>query len=110
MHIATSSLENEFSVDLPADLHEDEDDPSLKVESINWVRPDSMLVSYIHISEDAEEDDCPLLLLRSKNGDLAQEDGGLEGMIFENLFPSTDSVVIPTGSGPYMLTQYVDPW
>jgi hypothetical protein len=31
-----------------------------------------MLVSYIHISEDAEEDDCPLLLLRSKNGDLAQ--------------------------------------
>jgi hypothetical protein len=82
----------------------------LTVESINWVRPDSMLVSYIHISEDAEEDDCPLLLLRSKNGDLAQEDGGLEGMIFENLFPSTDSVVIPTGSGPYMLSQYVDPW
>jgi hypothetical protein len=30
LHIATSSLENEFSVDLPADLHEDEDDSSLK--------------------------------------------------------------------------------
>jgi hypothetical protein len=30
LHIATSSLENEFSVDLPADLHEDEDDPTLK--------------------------------------------------------------------------------
>lgn len=40
------------------------------VESIQWVRPDGILVAYIQKNEDDEEEECPFILL-TKNGDFA---------------------------------------
>lgn len=31
-------------------------------------------------------------------------------LAYNNIFPSIDSSVIPTGSGPYMLAEYLKPW
>jgi hypothetical protein len=56
-----------------------------------------MLVSYIHISEDAEEDDCPLLLLRSKNGDLAQ-------VMLESTLVSRQQIGMRIGDSLYICT------
>jgi hypothetical protein len=41
------------------------------VESIQWVRPDGILVAYIQRNEDEEEEECPFILL-TKSGDFAQ--------------------------------------
>ena len=45
---------------------------SLTVESLQWVRPDAMLVVYIQTNEDGEEEECPLILVTSSEGDIAK--------------------------------------
>lgn len=42
------------------------------MESLEWVRPDAMLVAYTQINEDEEEEECPLILVTSNDGDLAK--------------------------------------
>lgn len=44
----------------------------LTVESLQWVRPDAMLVAYTQTNEDEEEEECPLILVTSRDGDLAK--------------------------------------
>lgn len=42
------------------------------MESLQWVRPDSMLVAYTQTNEDGEEEECPLIVVSSGGGDLAK--------------------------------------
>jgi len=44
----------------------------LTVESLLWIRPDAMLVAYTQINDDEEEEECPLILVTSRDGDLAK--------------------------------------
>jgi hypothetical protein len=54
----------------------------LTVESLQWVRPDAMLVAYTQTNEDGEEEECPLILVTSKGGDLAKVKSLLKDFIF----------------------------
>ncbi|KAG0574230.1 hypothetical protein KC19_VG245900 [Ceratodon purpureus] len=106
--VSNSKFESQYNFDLPAEIGDFTD--NLQVESLQWVRPDAMLVAYIQTNEDGEEDACPLILVTSSGGDLAKEGGTITAVFFDGNFPSIDSGVLPADSSPYMLAEYIKPW
>lgn len=42
------------------------------VDAIRWVRPDSIVIGYLRVNSEGEEDEYPLFVLNSRNGNLAQ--------------------------------------
>ncbi|CAM6102595.1 unnamed protein product [Calypogeia fissa] len=114
LSITTSNFATTFQHELPthlSDEDEDEDEESeLQVDAIRWVRPDSIVIGYLQVNSEGEEDEYPLFVLNSRKGNLAQEDSDLLGLVFYQLFPSVDPFVVPSGSGPYMLSDYFKPW
>lgn len=42
------------------------------VESVEWIRLDAMLVSYTQTNEDGEDEECPLILVTSREGDFTK--------------------------------------
>ncbi|KAL2635427.1 hypothetical protein R1flu_006906 [Riccia fluitans] len=110
LSIASSSFGKSFSFDLPAHLSEEDTDFDMNVDAIRWVRPDSIMIGYVSINSEGEEDGYPLFVLTSQSGDLTEEQSEHLGLVFYQLFPSVDPFVTPSGSGPYMLLDYFKPW
>ncbi|KAG0504731.1 hypothetical protein M758_N022400 [Ceratodon purpureus] len=106
--VFNSKFESQYNFELPAEIGDFTD--NLQVESLQWVRPDAMLVVYIQTNEDGEEEECPLILVTSSEGDIAKEGGTIAAVFFDGNFPSIDSKVLPADSGPYMLAEYIKPW
>lgn len=106
--VTNSRVELQHSFELPSQLGDLTE--NLHVESVEWIRLDAMLVSYTQTNEDGEDEECPLILVTSREGDFTKKDGTITAVSFDNTFPSIDSRVLPPASGPYMLAKYIEPW
>ncbi|BFI29606.1 nuclear pore complex protein Nup214 [Marchantia polymorpha subsp. ruderalis] len=110
LSITTSTFAKTFDIKLPAYLSDEDVDSDLTVDAIRWVRSDSIIVGYVRVNSEGEEDGYPLFVVTSTNGTLAEEHNKSLGLVFYQLFPSIESFVVPSGSGPYMLVDYLKPW
>ncbi|KAG6550749.1 hypothetical protein Mapa_007653 [Marchantia paleacea] len=110
LSITTSTFAKTFNIELPAHLLDEDVDSDLTVDAIRWVRSDSIIVGYVRVNSEGEEDGYPLFVVTSTNGTLAEDHSKSLGLVFYQLFPSIESFVVPSGSGPYMLVDYLKQW
>eukprot|EP00850_Spirogloea_muscicola_P021990 SM000271S10029 [mRNA] locus=s271:43:11358:- [translate_table: standard] len=78
------------------------------VDSVAWLRQDSILVSFTQLSEDGEEMEGHYGLLQASSGDLLKEPVSTRFVAFPPLY--IDGEVAEPASGPYLQASYFAPW
>ncbi|PON37230.1 WD40/YVTN repeat-like-containing domain containing protein [Parasponia andersonii] len=82
----------------------------VKVDSIRWVRPDSIILGCFQLTQDGGEENYLVQVIRSKEGKISDASSNLAAISFYDLFSSVIDDILPSGSGPYLLLSYLDQW
>ncbi|CAO2835867.1 unnamed protein product [Amaranthus hypochondriacus] len=83
------------------------DGDSIKVDSIKWVRSDSIVVGCFQKTEDGREENYFIQVITSKDGQIIDDSPKLALVDFDDLFPGIVDDVVPCGCGPYLLVNYL---
>ncbi|KAL5563783.1 hypothetical protein UlMin_033530 [Ulmus minor] len=91
-------------------IGDSDDNCTVKVDSIRWVRRDSIIVGCFQLTKDGKEEDYLVQVIRSKEGKLS--DASCKPIIisFCDLFSSVIEDILPFGRGPYLLASYLEQW
>ncbi|XP_057529539.1 nuclear pore complex protein NUP214 isoform X2 [Amaranthus tricolor] len=84
------------------------DSDSIKVDSIKWVRSDSIVVGCFQKTEDGREENYFIQVITSKDGQIIDDSPKLASVDFDDLFPGIVDDVMPCGCGPYLLVNYLE--
>ncbi|KAL5563763.1 hypothetical protein UlMin_033510, partial [Ulmus minor] len=81
---------------------------TVKVDSIRWVRRDSIIVGCFQLTEDGREENYLVQVIRSKEGIFSDASCKPIVVSFRDLFSSVIDDILPFGSGPYLLSSYLE--
>nr|XP_029124017.1 nuclear pore complex protein NUP214 isoform X3 [Elaeis guineensis] len=83
---------------------------TIKVDSIEWVRDDSIIIGCFRVNEDDIEEDYLVQVITSKECKFTEKASKPVVFSFPDLFEAFVDDILPTGSGPYLLSSYLDHW
>ncbi|KAF3449046.1 hypothetical protein FNV43_RR09770 [Rhamnella rubrinervis] len=81
---------------------------SVKVDSIRWVRKDSIILGCFQMTEDGKEENYLVQVIRSKDGKISDVACKPVVISFYDLFSDVVDDILPFGSGPYLLLSYLE--
>ncbi|ONH98938.1 hypothetical protein PRUPE_6G001200 [Prunus persica] len=81
---------------------------SIKVDSIRWVRHDSIILGCFQLTADGNEESYLVQVIKIKDGKFA--DGSCKPVLipFYDLFSGLIDDILPSASGPYLLLSYLE--
>ncbi|KAK8918677.1 hypothetical protein KSP39_PZI021619 [Platanthera zijinensis] len=82
----------------------------VKVDSIKWVRHDSIVFGCVQLKEDCEDDRYLVQVITSGEYNLTEVSCKPLVFSFTDLFDGLSIDMLPTGVGPYLLSDYLDCW
>lgn len=83
---------------------------TIKVDSIKWVRHDSIVIGCVQLKENCEDDRYLVQVITS--GECNFTEASCKPLVFSftDLFDGLSIDMLPTGVGPYLLFDYLDCW
>ncbi|XP_072960427.1 nuclear pore complex protein NUP214 isoform X2 [Typha angustifolia] len=91
--------------------HNDTDSgSSIKVDSVGWVRHDSIIVGCVRLNEDGDEDGYLVQVITDRVGKFIEELCQPVVFSFPDLFEGILYDILPNGFGPHLLLSYLDRW
>ncbi|URE00173.1 hypothetical protein MUK42_20830 [Musa troglodytarum] len=82
----------------------------IKVDSIEWVRDDSIVVGCVRVNEDGNEEGYLIQVITSREHKLTENFCKPVVFSFPDLFEGVLDDILPTGAGPYLLLSYLGHW
>ncbi|URE00172.1 hypothetical protein MUK42_20830 [Musa troglodytarum] len=79
----------------------------IKVDSIEWVRDDSIVVGCVRVNEDGNEEGYLIQVITSREHKLTENFCKPVVFSFPDLFEGVLDDILPTGAGPYLLLSYL---
>ncbi|KNA07375.1 hypothetical protein SOVF_172500 [Spinacia oleracea] len=107
LSIFSSKLVEISQVMVPLDTWNGDSD-TIKVDSIRWVRTDSIVVGCFQQTEDGKEENYFLQVIMSKDGKIIDDSPKLTSVDFNDLFTGIVDDIVPCGCGPYLLVHYLE--
>ncbi|KAF2314580.1 hypothetical protein GH714_027753 [Hevea brasiliensis] len=112
LHILSSKFRERLHISLPFKswIGDSEDSCSVKVDSIRWVRPDSIVVGCFQQTADGKEKNYLIQIIRSKDGKITDASSKPSVLSFYDLFSGLVDDIVPYGNGPYLFLSYLEQW
>ncbi|KAL2955066.1 hypothetical protein AAZX31_18G007300 [Glycine max] len=82
-------------------------DGSIKVDSVKCVRPDSIVIGCVQLTEDGKEENYVIQVIRSQLGEINDGCSELVVQSFCDIYQGLIDDIVPFGSGPYLLLAYL---
>ncbi|MCL7022947.1 hypothetical protein MKW94_015008 [Papaver nudicaule] len=79
------------------------------VDSIQWVRRDSIILGCCQVTEDGEEENYFVQVISSRDGKITEGTSKPVVLSFSDVFTGVDDIV-PCGSGPHLFLSYLENW
>ncbi|KAI8526441.1 hypothetical protein RHMOL_Rhmol13G0307600 [Rhododendron molle] len=80
---------------------------AVKVDSIRWVRPDSIILGCFQLTSDGKEENYLVQVITSKDGKFTNTSSKPIVLSFSDVFEAFVDDIVPFGSGPYMSMSYL---
>ncbi|XP_061980910.1 nuclear pore complex protein NUP214 isoform X4 [Populus nigra] len=108
--ILSSNFKERFSISLPfrSWIADSDDDCTVKVDSIRWVRHDSIIVGCFQQTADGKEENYLLQVISRKDGKIYDSSSKPVVLSFYDLFSGLVDDIVPYGSGPYLSLDYLE--
>uniref|UniRef100_A0A2P2KIN4 Uncharacterized protein MANES_15G110800 n=1 Tax=Rhizophora mucronata TaxID=61149 RepID=A0A2P2KIN4_RHIMU len=108
--ILSSKFEERLCITLPSKswVGESNDNCSIRVDSIRWVRFDSIVVGCFQQTADDKEEDYFLWIIKSIDGKITDASSSVVVLSFYDLFSGLVSDIVPYGGGPYLFLSYLE--
>ncbi|XP_060973660.1 nuclear pore complex protein NUP214 isoform X1 [Cannabis sativa] len=91
-------------------IGDSDEDCNVKVDSIRWVRPDSIVLGCFQLGEGGSEENYLVQVIKSKGGKISDASNKSVAISFYDLFSGVVDGILPFGSGPYLLMSYLEKW
>ncbi|KAF0907579.1 hypothetical protein E2562_018386 [Oryza meyeriana var. granulata] len=88
----------------------DSDDASIKVDSIGWVRDDSIVVGCVRLNEEGNEEGYLIQVIRSNGNTFFENSSKPVVFTYVDFFRGIMDDVLPSGVGPNLLLGYLHCW
>ncbi|XP_050220450.1 nuclear pore complex protein NUP214 isoform X2 [Mercurialis annua] len=110
LHILSSKFKQILCISLPFNswTADSPDESTVKVDSIRWVRPDSIVIGCFQQTADGKEENYRIQVLRSKDGKIADASSKVSVLSYYDLFSGLIDDILPYGNGPYLLLSYLE--
>ncbi|KAL5994998.1 hypothetical protein ACLOJK_025056 [Asimina triloba] len=111
LSILSSEFKEQFHMSLLFQLRDIDPDEKgiIKVDSIRWLRSDSIIIGCLKSTDDGNEDSY-LLQVIANSGHKIIEASKPEVFSFSELFSCIVDDIVPFGSGPYLYAKYLERW
>ncbi|KAJ6702736.1 NUCLEAR PORE COMPLEX PROTEIN NUP214 ISOFORM X1 [Salix viminalis] len=108
--ILSSNFKERFSISLPfrSWIADSDDNCTVKVDSIRWVRHDSIIVGCFQQTADGKEENYRLQVISRKDGKIYDSSSKPVVLSFHDLFSGLVDDIVPYGSGPYLFLDYLE--
>ncbi|KAJ6704622.1 NUCLEAR PORE COMPLEX PROTEIN NUP214 ISOFORM X1 [Salix purpurea] len=108
--ILSSNFKERFSISLPfrSWIADSDDNCTVKVDSIRWVRHDSIIVGCFQQTADGKEENYCLQVISRKDGKIYDSSSKPVVLSFHDLFSGLVDDIVPYGSGPYLFLDYLE--
>ncbi|KAL9349059.1 hypothetical protein Peur_056314 [Populus x canadensis] len=108
--ILSSNFKERFSISLPfrSWIADSDDNCTVKVDSIRWVRHDSIIVGCFQQTADGKEENYLLQVISRKDGKIYDSSSKPVVLSFYDLFSGLVDDIVPYGSGPYLSLDYLE--
>ncbi|KAK7357242.1 hypothetical protein VNO80_16526 [Phaseolus coccineus] len=80
---------------------------SIKVDYVKCIRPDSIVIGCVQVTEDGKEENYLVQVIRSRHGEINDDCSELVVQSFYDIYQGLIDDIVPIGSGPYLLSVYI---
>ncbi|CAN6219986.1 unnamed protein product [Urochloa humidicola] len=109
--ILSSDFKETCCMSLSFQLWSDESDSeTIKVDSIGWIRDDSIVIGCVRLNEDDNEEGYLVQVIRSEENTFCENPGKPVVYTYVNFFNGIMYDVLPSGLGPNLLLGYLHRW
>ncbi|XP_014513545.1 nuclear pore complex protein NUP214 isoform X2 [Vigna radiata var. radiata] len=81
---------------------------SIKVDYVKCIRPDSIVIGCVQVTEDGKEENYLVQVIRSRHGEINDKCSELVVQSFYDIYQGLIDDIVPVGSGPYLLSVYIN--
>ncbi|KAJ1391374.1 putative nuclear pore complex protein [Sesbania bispinosa] len=81
---------------------------NIKVDSVKCIRPDSIIIGCFQLTEDGNEENYLIQVIRSRLGEFTDDGSELVVQSFYDIYQGLIDDIIPLGSGPYLSLTYLE--
>ncbi|KAF9686533.1 hypothetical protein SADUNF_Sadunf03G0168500 [Salix dunnii] len=108
--ILSSNFKERFSISLPfrSWIADSDVNCTVKVDSLKWVRHDSIIVGCFQQTADGKEENYLLQVISRKDGKIYDSSSKPVVLSFHDLFSGLVDDIVPYGSGPYLFLDYLE--
>ncbi|XP_050368451.1 nuclear pore complex protein NUP214 isoform X2 [Argentina anserina] len=99
---------NSIIKDWPLSSSETEVFSQSSVDTIRWVRSDSIILGYFQLNADGNEENYLVQVIQIKDGKFTNESCKPVVRSFYDMFSCIIDDILPSGSGPYLLLSYLE--
>lgn len=112
IRILSSNFDEQFSMSLLFQtwLTDLDSECSIKVDSIKWVRDDSLIIGCLRVNEDGNEEGYLVQVITSGEHKFSEFSCKPVVYSFPDPFDGIMDDILPVGGGPYLLSSYLDCW
>ncbi|KAJ6798678.1 nuclear pore complex protein NUP214 [Iris pallida] len=112
IRILSSNFDEQFSMSLLFQtwLTDLDSECSIKVDSIKWVRDDSIIIGCLRVNEDGNEEGYLVQVITSGEHKFSEFSCKPVVYSFPDPFDGIMDDILPVGGGPYLLSSYLDCW
>ncbi|KAL4203147.1 hypothetical protein AMTRI_Chr01g126450 [Amborella trichopoda] len=108
--IVSVEFEEKFHTSLPFQSWNDDEDSTMTVDSIKWVRHDSIVIGCIQLTKDGKEDRYSVHVITSNGCKITEASSSMVALSFSEFFLAVNESILPNGHGPYLFANYLDIW
>ncbi|KAF9597285.1 hypothetical protein IFM89_016426 [Coptis chinensis] len=110
LSIFSSRFRERFTLSIPLSSCVGDTDSkcTVKVDSINWVREDCIVLGCVLVTEDGKEDGYLIQIISSKDGKISEVSSKPVVLSFDRAFAAIDDDMMPFGSGPHLFMNYLE--
>ncbi|XP_020517593.1 nuclear pore complex protein NUP214 isoform X2 [Amborella trichopoda] len=110
LSIVSVEFEEKFHISLPFQSWNDDEDSTMTVDSIKWVRHDSIVIGCIQLTKDGKEDCYSVHVITSNGCKITEASSSMVALSFSEFFLAVNESILPNGHGPYLFANYLDIW
>lgn len=109
LSILSAKFEERVSISLSFGswIGDSEANGSIKVDSVKWIRPDSIVIGCVQLTEDGKEENYLVQVIRSRLGEINDGCSELAVQSFYDIYQGIIDDIVPFGSGPYLSLTYL---
>ncbi|KAJ4970400.1 hypothetical protein NE237_003499 [Protea cynaroides] len=112
LSILSSKFKERFCMSLSFKSWINDADPKcrIKVDSLKWVRSDSIIVGCFQLTEDGGEEGYLVQVITSRDGKITDASSKQFVLCFSDLFSHIIDDILPFGGGPCLFLSYLEQW